>query len=316
MSELARGFSIAEITTALKEQNGKPLQDLLQGFFDVICAGDGYQIALFKHTKVVGCRSTDSYQHSKLSFPVPRLKDATVFAKPTALRVGYEYILYGHSQPYTVENGRVLLNEPQLPISNVEATENVKTSKMVESLNSVVGEQFHIAQFDDRSKYCPFIGGGDISILKKDNLESGAVIHSSKTSEEEPESVDVPGDPPACDITPPKTGELRCGATENKFLSHVQSDKEVSMQLQAHMMLISSVMLRNKLTNKPTEADSINIVTCYGMQMGPTYPLRIIKLTMDFETNKAKYEEQFCLFPCSVYPAYIDLGLEYILMRL
>ena len=37
---------------------------------------------------------------------------------------------------------------------------------------------------------------------------------------------------------------------------------------------------------------------------------------MNFEESKCDYEEQFILYPCSVYPAYIDIALNYIVERL
>ena len=121
---------------------------------------------------------------------------------------------------------------------------------------------------------------------------------------------------PSVDITPPKEGELRCGTAENKLLTHVQSDEDVAMQLQANMMLAASILLRKHLVGNPAAAASIQVITCYGMQMGPTYPLKILKMVMDFEKGCCTFEEQFRLFPCGVYPAYIDIAIEYIVRRL
>ena len=115
--------------------------------------------------------------------------------------------------------------------------------------------------------------------------------------------------------TPPKVGELRCGAAENKMTAG-QSDKAVTLQVQANMMLLASCLLRKSIEKNPDDAESINLLTCYGLQLGSTYPLKIIKLTIDFHKCKCEYEEQFILYPCSVYPAYIDIALNYIVERL
>ena len=107
-------------------------------------------------------------------------------------------------------------------------------------------------------------------------------------------------------ITPSKVGEWRCGTAENKVTA-AQSEEEVTRQLQANMMLLTSHLLRTKAEENPANADSINVMTCYGLQLGSTYPLKIIKLTINFEECNCEYEEQFCLYPCGVYPPYIDI---------
>ena len=43
-------------------------------------------------------------------------------------------------------------------------------------------------------------------------------------------------------------------------MSHVQSEKEVSIQLQANMMLMTSRLLQRKRVEKLTEADSIKVL--------------------------------------------------------
>ena len=77
--------------------------------------------------------------------------------------------------------------------------------------------------------------------------------------------------------TPPKVGELRCGAAENK-VTQSQSEDEVTRQLQANMMLLTSRLLRRKLEEDPGNADSIKFLTCYGLQLGSMYPLTITNL--------------------------------------
>ena len=67
-----------------------------------------------------------------------------------------------------------------------------------------------------------------------------------------------------------------CSILESK-MTPAQSDEEVTRQLQANMILLSSCLLRRKIEENPGDADSINLLTCYGLQLGSTYPVKIIK---------------------------------------
>ena len=89
-----------------------------------------YQVALFKHKNVAGCRVTNIPQHSILPIPIPCHKDVTEFTKEPNIRVGFEYI-FGHSQPYSVVDRKVRLNDPTLP---VDGTENRRTLIMIAAL--------------------------------------------------------------------------------------------------------------------------------------------------------------------------------------
>ena len=151
------------------------------------------------------------------------------------------------------------MSELTLPVTRDKSS---KTVRMIASLDSAFGGQYEIEANEDSSRYCPFTGGGDIRIVKKGRLTSAAVIQQMTSEDEDNDAREQPcPTPPATtyettsttasaaslqqvsttttshgapsvDITPPKEGELRCGATEHKYLSHVQSDEEVSMQLQ------------------------------------------------------------------------------------
>ena len=61
-----------------------------------------------------------------------------------------------------------------------------------------------------------------------------------------------------------------------------------------------------------TELESISKLTCYGMMMGQTYALKLLKLMIDFPKGTTQFEELFHLDPCSLYPAYVDMVIEYI----
>ena len=66
------------------------------------------------------------------------------------------------------------------------------------------------------------------------------------------------------------------------------------------MMLMVAHLLHKRVSEDPAAA----------------FPLKIMKLVMDFENSLCDYKEQFCLHSCAVYPAYIDIGLSYIIQRL
>ena len=55
------------------------------------------------------------------------------------------------------------------------------------------------------------------------------------------------------------------------------------------MLLLYSHMLRMKLNANPCEADAINLLSCYGVTLGPAYPLKLVKLTVDFDSEGLLY---------------------------
>ena len=147
---MVRRFSVSEIRTEIQRQTSKTLPDVPQGYFDVLSGGDGYQVALFKHTNVAGCRSTSSHQHGKLPLPLPCLKDTAMITKEPNIRVGFNYI-HGHPQSYTVHDGKVSLNDSVLPLTKMDDAENSHTMSMMFSLISTFGDRYEIATRDDRS---------------------------------------------------------------------------------------------------------------------------------------------------------------------
>ena len=71
----------------------------------------------------------------------------------------------------------------------------------------------------------------------------------------------APTTPQATPLTTPlKVGELRCGAAENKMTAG-QSDKVVTLQLQANMMLLASCLLRKRIEENPDDAESVLLLT-------------------------------------------------------
>ena len=101
-------------------------------------------MAIFKFKHVSGCRVTNDNHHSTLPIPIPCHKAITALTKEPNIRVGFEYI-FGHSQPYSIEDGKVRLKDPTLPVlSGVESSENRRTTMMISALESKFGDRFEI----------------------------------------------------------------------------------------------------------------------------------------------------------------------------
>ena len=131
------------------------------------------------------------------------------------------------------------------------------------------------------------------------HLGSSAAVVSTEAGESDTEDV-----PPAADttLTPPKQveaqcgsienkvsgqqseqGEARCGSIENK-VSGQQSDVDVRLQLQADMVLTCTTLVKQTLKAVTTAAEIkiVNAFSCYGVLIGPTYSLKLLKLSIDF----------------------------------
>ena len=98
-------------------------------------------MAMFRYEKVVGCRSTNSSQHSQLPVPSRRHRAAEGFTCEPRLRVGFEYI-YIDSHDYAVVDGKVQVAH-WLPTSKLEQqSENERVLILVEQLKRFAGERF------------------------------------------------------------------------------------------------------------------------------------------------------------------------------
>ena len=311
-------FSKQEVAEAAQRAGCRSLMSLPTGYFDVIRVDDNNcQIAVYRFEKVVGCRKTDSNRHAKLPVAFVRHKEIKLLNMCT-VRLGFKY-LYGYNQTYEViSNGSILLsqNTPNEPLPSLN--EHQRTVDMLFALRSAVGQNYTIVcSSDSRGHYSPFSGGGDITIFKKGSAAAATLLHTKEELEEElgtsAQSAHSPQSSSPINVTPPKVGEYRCASIENK-VAHVQGDKDVTLQLQANMLLLCSTLLI-EILNK-SNADGIEVLSCYGIQIGITYPLKILKLTIDFSKDKVLYEELFSLSPCAFYPVYVDMCMEYILQSL
>ena len=217
-------------------------------------------------------------------------------------------------------------------------SEHSRTADMIKAPETKYGDQYDISLFSDSSNYCPFCGGGDIGILKKD-FTAAALLQGSMPESEEltaelelPSQMEIPtsaqlfsqqqiasspqesglqslAESPAQELqlTPTKEGDYRCGAIENK-VTHAQQETAACMQLQANMLLLCSKLLVHKVLNDTDSAD-ITLLTSYGVLLGPTYAL---KMTLNFDNGALLYEELFKLDPCLHYPAFVGMCIFFV----
>ena len=305
------------VRKAVSQQGGPYLPHFPQGHFVVISNDPEVQVA-FRDT--AGCRSTDSKQHSELPLPMPTHKEAAVFTQePKHLQVGFPF-LYGHSHPYTVRNGEIVIGH-HLPLATVpedlEPSENQITVELVSQLKAHYGHHYNVmvGSGHDSNHYCPFSGGGDVHIFRTDPANAAAVLEvvPMELVSESGETTPISGSrETTLNVTPPKAGERRCGAVEGKGSCSLQSPSSVTMQLQADMVLLCATLLERVITSKPKDAESIGSLACYGIQLGLPIPLKLLKLTIDFDNQEMEFKELFSLPKCAHYGAYIDISLNYV----
>ena len=106
----------------------------------------------------------------RLPPPNPLHRNAKKITKEPNIRVGLP-CMFGHDQPYTIQSGTVVVGEPTLPNRRTSSTEFNKTAVIMGLLLKKYGSLL------DNSRFCPFTGGGDIHLQRK-NASSAAVIPS------------------------------------------------------------------------------------------------------------------------------------------
>ena len=275
------------------------------------------QVAVFSYSHTVGCSYVRSPSHADLSIPRQRHREFFDVLKntETEIRVGSKF-LYNTELLYTIGecDGQPTIQQPVrdfscLPLYYVN--EANKTGEMLHRLKNALkeanGYSVLISGGDD-AHYCPFSGGGDISILNKDSSAAAVVmtplLQQSATPSEN-----------TAEVSPQNVGESRCCAIENKVsegVSMAQHDN-VTLQLQANMMVLCSVLLKKILVESPGNAESLNIISCYGLQIGMSCPLKILKLSIDFEKGNMTYEQLFSQHRCPFSHIYIDCVLQHVI---
>ena len=182
---MVSGFTTEEMKTYTKDCS-KPLTNLPGGYFAVIGRTSNSQVALFKYLTPAGCRKTNSPRHLGLPPPYPFHKNAEKITKEPNVRVGFPY-MFGHDQPYTIQKGAVVVGKPTLPNRRTSSTELNRMAVMMGSLLQKYGRLLDIESSQDNSKFCPFKGGGDIHLRRK-NTSSAAVIHQPALEDDDDES--------------------------------------------------------------------------------------------------------------------------------
>ena len=86
------------------------------------------------------------------------------------------------------------------------------------------------------------------------------------------------------------THERRCPASvEHKVVTGICESQKlaVTAKLQANMFLTAAHFMKVRLATHPSDAQSIESVTTYGVQVGIVCPIKILKLTLDFCQGRA-----------------------------
>lgn len=313
------------VKLAITEQLGIALPPLPSGHFAVINYIDigleeCHQVALFRHDKVVGCHDTGSSHHGKLPLPLKRHKDITPQPQQK-LRVGFEY-LYGYSHPYTISDGEIHLSHCLPPGRVKKPTENQRTMNMAKELEDIytVDSNVKICVLSHNSShFCPFSGGGDVEVFTQTGISAAVVSVAGQGSEDGPDPDDpTPADvSPSPNITPPKQYVVWRASVENK-VGEQQKEEEAQLQLQANMVVTCATLLEDRLKSLSSaqELGSIDNIVCYGVLIGSKYPLKLLKLTLDFSGQEMVFEERFHLDQCCFYPVYIDILLNHLLHSL
>ena len=78
------------------------------------------------------------------------------------------------------------------------------------------------------------------------------------------------------------------------------------------MILLTSALLLLKVKG----GEEITHMTSYGMLMGLGYPLKVLKLNIDFEEGTLVFEEQFSISPSPMHAVNVDRVIGYIMEHL
>ena len=322
---LAQTYSIEQVEAVVNEDLHLPLGHFVR--LPRYWTQNGYwmqNVGIFVHSMSVGCSKVKpSSPHKNFLFPdknnVVPMRD--LFRLTPDVKVGYSY-LTGYDVPYELSpDGKLkievdfTLTDEVMPeeVPQQPPTELERTAHMLYTLSKTYADVFtvHYPTPISIGPLCPFSGGGDIFIERKapftrpDTVSRMVIDTGADTgAEEEGEEGEGAGG----------------GLAENKTFSDVRSE----MVLQANMMVQCASSLYRVLTWQQTrkrkreqtahDIPDIQLVTCYGMRCGGKFPLKILKLTMDFTNKSICFEEHFNLRVESMfYPPCVDRALKYII---
>ena len=304
----ASKISVEEVRQALTTC-GAAVPCFPRGKFHVIANNDIFQVALFEFQDTAGCRSTSSKQHDRL--PRPWVSHRDIAQEPT-VKVGYKFF-YGTNIEYKVVAKEVHLMPTAIASAptQVTTTEGEKTAGLhVQVTNAFPNYEVCMPTPLHTGSFCPFTGGGDLEIFCG---TSAAVVEVAETMVEENEAGE---EATAVTITPPKRGEQQSAVLEHKGDRGQQKPEEVTSQLQADMIVTCVKLLQKIIQASVDAAPEVTCLTVYGVQIGISYPVKLLKVTTDFDTETLCFQE---LFASPVYPsggAYVDMSLQDIFQAL
>ena len=82
--------------------------------------------------------------------------------------------MFAHDQPYTIQSGTVVVGKLTLPNRRTSSTEFNRIAVMMGSLLKKYGSLLDIESSQDNSRFCPFTGGGDIHLQRKNAIDSSS----------------------------------------------------------------------------------------------------------------------------------------------
>ena len=287
----------------VKEALGSDVPTFPRGKFHVIISTHTLQVALFEFESTAGCRTTSSKLHEYLLFPKPNYKD---IVQNPEMRVGYKF-LYSRDVEYKVVEKKVHITPTGEIIRRDDREKLFKTEKtraLCKQLETVFPTyKIYMPHPMRTNTFCPFTGGGDIEIFYH---TTAAVVEACHGNEEQEE----------VNITPPKKGEQRSVVLENKGNRSQQEPVEVILQLQADMIMTCGKLLQKIIKNNADEARNVRCLIVYGVQIGLTYPVKLLKVTMDFDAEMVQFHELFNSYIDPNAGAYIDMALQYVFQAL
>ena len=316
----SRGFSINEVKEAARSCGCEielPDEHESGQFIVLRPIRPDLQVAVFTYSDTIGCSYVRSPSHADL--PIPRQRHRELFDvlknTETEIRVGSKF-LYNTELLYTIgeRDGQPTIQQPVRGFSCLPpyyVNEAYKMGEMLHGLKNALkeadGYSVSISGGDD-AHHCPFSGGVDISILNKDS--SAAAVVMTPLLQQSATPSENPAENPAECSKPLFSIIVENNVSEG--VSMAQHDN-VTLQLQANMMVLCSVLLKKILVKSPGNAESLNILSCYGLQIGMSCPLKILKLSIDFEKGNITYEELFSQHRCPFSHIYIDCALQHVI---
>ncbi len=205
------------------------------------------------------------------------------------------------------------------------ATESERTSMLIEELKNVPyikHNNIHLStEFFKEMKLevCPFTGGGDIFINKAalalSNDTGVCLLRELEETDFDSSHPDSPTSGPSQSFRGPSVIECKVG-------SGSQTVHEIELQLKANMMLVLCHQFYNVLANT-IDSDAtvmrlkdITTLAAYGMTLGSSTDLEVLKLQLNFKDNTFQYTRRFRYPHCPAIGHYSNGALSYIIRRI